>query len=56
MIVENAEASNLNVKQAGKELKQANEYQKGSGMLLAMIYLVMAIILIMYDWVSAVYV
>lgn len=42
-IMHDAEEANVNIKQAGKELKQAHEYQKGTGTLVAAIYIIMAI-------------
>ena len=53
MIAMDAIESNIYAKEAGKELKQAHEYQKGNGILIASIYLIMAFILLSYDWLTS---
>ena len=54
-IMNDADEANINMKQAGKELKEAHEYQKGTGFLVATLYFIMAILLLIYDRVTSVY-
>lgn len=52
-IMHDAEEANVNIKEAGKELKQAHEYQKGYDKVVAGLYIIMAIWLLVYDRVTA---
>ena len=54
-IMHDAEEANLNIKQAGKELKKAHEYQKGYDKVVAGLYIAMAILLLIYDRVTAIH-
>ena len=53
MIAMDAIESNIYVREAGQQLKQAHEYQKGNGIMIASIYLIMAFILLSYDWLTS---
>ena len=50
-----AEAANINIQEAGKELKKAHEYQKGYDKVVAGLYLIMALMLLIYDRVTAIH-
>lgn len=54
-IMYDAEEANINVKEAGKELKKAHEYQKGQDKVVAGLYIVMALMLLIYDRVTAIH-
>ena len=56
MIVIHHEDATLNVEEAGRQLEQAHEYQKGSGIMLAVVYLVMGVLLLLFDRITSVYV
>ena len=54
-IMNDAEQSNINIKEAGKELKKAHEYQKGQDKIVAGLYIIMAVLLLVYDRVTAIH-
>ena len=53
-ILVDAEEANVNIKEAGKELKKAHEYQKGYDKVVAGLYIIMGILLLIYDRVTAI--
>jgi t-SNARE complex subunit (syntaxin) len=54
-IMHDAEEANVNIKEAGKELKKAHEYQKGYDKIVAGLYIIMAILILAFDRVSAIH-